>query len=140
MTAQVSRWENVVQGAWRERWAVGDVAFFEYHCLESLGSGDATAWLHSHQRATVIRALCDVGEEGISLDERFRFGEQGVYTVRFADGLEWDVFEDELLIDPACFTRPDPPSPDQAVYRVGAGGVAPPRSHPAPAPGIGLGG
>ena len=110
-------WDNVVQDCWREGWAVGDRAFFEYHCFEDLSSGDAAAWLRSHQQVTVIRGLFDAAQDR-TLSERFEEGEQGVYSVRFADGLVWDVFEDELLVDPGHFTRPDPPSPEQARYRV----------------------
>ena len=41
--------------------------------------------------------------------ERMDEGMVLVYRVRFDDGLEWDVFEDELLTDPSQFERDDPP-------------------------------
>jgi len=35
-----------------------------------------------------------------------------VYTIRFPDGLEWDAFEDELLISPKYYDKEwDPPIP-----------------------------
>jgi hypothetical protein len=36
-----------------------------------------------------------------------------VYQVRFDDGLEWSVFEDELLTSPDEFERADPPRQPQ---------------------------
>lgn len=91
----------------RRRWAVGDIAYLEYHCTESRSSGDAPAWLRSHQLVTVTEGLHDVDPPS-----------PGVYTVRFPDGLEWGVFPDEMFTDPRCFRRPDPPSPDQDRFRV----------------------
>jgi hypothetical protein len=43
------------------------------------------------------------------LAERGPEGWPVAYRVEFPDGLEWDVFEDELLTGPEHFTRPDPP-------------------------------
>lgn len=34
-----------------------------------------------------------------------------MYKVRFNDGFEGTVFEDELLDDPSEYERPDPPTP-----------------------------
>ena len=93
----------------RDQWQPGDVAHFEYHCLESLESQDAPAWLHSHQRITVLRED-ESDAYGDTLDERADNGQPKVYTVRFGDGLEWSAFEDELLTDPKGYERPDPPS------------------------------
>ena len=72
---------------------------FEYHCWESEDSGDAELWHHTHQFVSVIRKL-KVGQE---VDE-----EVGkMYQVEFTDGLNWDVFDDELLKYSSEFIRPD---------------------------------
>lgn len=64
-------------------------AFFEYHCWESPESADAVLWLHTRQIVEIIRPLssdeCDIDEIG------------QMYLVRFSDGLEYSVFQDELL-------------------------------------------
>lgn len=80
---------------------VGKEFWFEYHCNESPASPDAPAWYHSHQKVLVLRR---------GNDEHDKFPEEPkIYTVRFNDGLEWDVFDDELLNSPQEFYRPDPP-------------------------------
>ncbi|KKN82324.1 hypothetical protein LCGC14_0311370 [marine sediment metagenome] len=68
-----------------ERW-------FEYHCYEGEDSADAELWHHTHQRVIVIGTVADV--------------DQPMYRVRFKDGLEYDVFDDELLQSPSEFERP----------------------------------
>lgn len=73
--------------------------WFEYHCHEGHDSGDAEAWYRSHQRVEIVRPLSD--------DET----DAPMFRVRFADGHEHDVFEDELVGSPANFYRPDPPKP-----------------------------
>lgn len=90
---------------------VGSRQWFEYHCNESHDSGDAQVWYRSHQQCEVLRiADCDpVFFTGFR--ERADAGHQLLYRVRFDDGLEWDVFEDELVDSPADFCRPDPPKP-----------------------------
>lgn len=94
---------------WREQWSPGDQAWFEYHCLESPESGDAPAWYHSHQLVTV---LGEGDHDGFgTFADRSEAGQPKVYNVRFDDGLEWSVFEDELLTDPAGYERPDPERP-----------------------------
>lgn len=95
----------------REDWEPGAVAWFEYHCYEGLDSSDAKAWLRSHQQVTVLRH--DANDHDClrpeTMAEREEAGQPCTYRVRFADGLTWDVFEDELLTDQAGFYRPDPP-------------------------------
>lgn len=92
----------------RESWRPGDHAWFEYHCFESDASLDAVVWHHSQQVVTVLREAEHDGGWG-SLDERAEAGTPKVYRVRFADGLEYDAFEDELLTDSRYFSRPAPP-------------------------------
>lgn len=90
------------------------VLWFEYHCNESHDSPDAPVWYRSHQQVTVLAlnayddtpALLD---ELPTLVERGEAGEVLTYRVRFADGLEWDVFEDELDTTKENWCRPDPP-------------------------------
>ena len=94
----------------REHWSPGETAWFEYHCYEGHDSGDAKAWYHSHQRVTVIKEGDHDGHWG-TFKERMDAGTPKCYRVRFADGLEWDVFEDELVTSVADFSRPNPPSP-----------------------------
>ena len=89
--------------------------WFEYHCWEDHRSADAPIWYRSHQQ---VLNLGHVGPEGHdpcladeipTRQERAYEGCPCLYRVRFEDGLEWDVFEDELLDSPEEFTRPDPP-------------------------------
>lgn len=93
----------------REQWYPGDMTWFEYHCNESDDSPDAPAWHHSHQRARVLWESKNTDAwPGSIFRERAEAGQPKVYHVRFADGLTWDAFEDELLLDPKWFERRDP--------------------------------
>ena len=69
--------------------------YFEYHCYEGEDSGDAIVWHHTHQKVEVLRRV------------NLNHIEFKVYRVRFADGLEYDVFGDELMKSPADYYRPD---------------------------------
>ncbi|MHB9044325.1 MAG: hypothetical protein ACYC35_00145 [Pirellulales bacterium] len=90
-------------------WATGSRVWFEYHCRESHDSQDAPAWYHSHQQVEVL-GLSDCEQISFTTsEERANEAMVLVYRVRFDDGLEWDVFEDELLTDPSQFERDDPP-------------------------------
>ena len=109
MTAIPNEAGGGVRDDLREAWAVGEQAWFEYHCWESPESGDAEVWFHSHQVATVLAEGEHDGWEGSTFAERAEAGQPKVYVVLFTDGLEWDVFEDELTTDPSGFVRPDPP-------------------------------
>ena len=94
-----------------EVWATGSRAWFEYHCSESHDSSDAPAWYHSHQQVEVL-GLTDCEQVSFTtFAERMNEGMVLVYRVRFDDGLEWSVFEDELLMNPSEFERDDPPKP-----------------------------
>ena len=64
---------------------------FEYHCYEGEDSSDAELWHHTHQPVTVLAKV-----EGIRM-----------YRVRFSDGLEYDVFDDELVASSAEYERPN---------------------------------
>lgn len=93
----------------KEKWLPGEVASFEYHCLESDDSSDAAMWHHSHQNCTVLSLTSAEGDwPGSTFNERGEEGMPHVYRVRFADGFEYDAFEDELMTGPAFFYRPDP--------------------------------
>ena len=92
----------------KEQWRPNEQAWFEYHCYEGHDSSDAQAWYRSHQRVTVLHendgelrfgTMAERGEEGMPV----------LYTVRFTDGLEYAVFEDELSTSKADWERPDPP-------------------------------
>lgn len=97
---------------WKEEWTPGETAWFEYHCWESLDSNDALVWLHSHQRVTVVGRdpNNDSAWEGSTFNERAEEACLRVYTARFVDGLEWTVFEDELLTEREDFCMSDPPA------------------------------
>lgn len=93
----------------KQDWLPGEVAWFEYHCYEGHDSADAQAWYRSHQQVTVLR-VSEPGPEGTTAEERDEAGWSRCYRVRFADGLEWDVFEDELLTGSEHFYCADPPA------------------------------
>lgn len=86
---------------------VGKNYWFEYHCWESHESADAKVWYHSHQKCLVLKMV----EEGCghTFRQRADNGQQALFRVRFNDGVEWDVFEDELDTSKSFFERPDPP-------------------------------
>jgi len=73
---------------------------FEYHCYEGEDSGDAELWHHTHQQVTILAKLPD--SEAIGSGQPIK-----MYHIRFADGFEYDCFEDELVRSPADFERPD---------------------------------
>lgn len=90
----------------------GQRLWFEYHCNESVDSAHFFLWQRTHQQVDVIK-LDPNGEEpepGSTLIERCENGMCCCYIVRFDDGLETTVFEDELLNSPEQFCRPDFPS------------------------------
>lgn len=95
----------------------GSRRWFEYHCWESDASQDAELWYRSHSPVTVLGlARNERGELamesmgfGWSFTERGEAGVPLVYTVRFDDGFEADVTEDELHMSPERFVRPSPP-------------------------------
>jgi hypothetical protein len=88
---------------------IGGRYWFEYHCWESHKSADAQVWYRSHQQCTVL-GFADSEEPGFTtIGERAEAGHCMCYRVRFDDGLEWIVFEDELLDSPDDFQRADPP-------------------------------
>lgn len=94
----------------------GSLKWFEYHCFESSQSCDAHLWYRSHQPVLVLGLAEDYSElEGTTAIERGEFGQPLVYRVRFLDGFEGDVWEDELMESPADYYRPDPMRPK--IYR-----------------------
>ncbi len=70
--------------------------WFEYHCYEGEDSCDAELWHHTHQQVTVLCKETDIDEADTGK----------IYLVGFADGLEYDVFDDELVKDGNDFYRP----------------------------------
>lgn len=68
--------------------------YFEYHCYEGEDSGDAELWRHTHQQVEVLNKIPDCDESRM-------------YSVRFNDGFEYDVFDDELMKTPKEYFRPD---------------------------------
>lgn len=80
---------NVILGNTYKRW-------FEYHCYEGEDSCDAKLWHHTHQEVIVLHEL-----ENIDIET----GQ--MYRVKFTDGFEAGVFEDELVESPAEFYRGD---------------------------------
>lgn len=95
-------------------YAPGSVLWFEYHCWEHPDSADAPAWHRSHQLVTVL--ALEVNEPaGMTAAERREATMPFTYTVRFADGLEWCAFEDEVGTNRDSWDRPDPPPNAHAV-------------------------
>lgn len=86
---------------------VGKQMWFEYHCFESEQSCDKHLWKRSHQIVNVL----DISEMGggDTMIDRLENGEPRVYRIEFEDGLVGDAFEDELMLSPDEFVRPDPP-------------------------------
>ena len=72
--------------------------WFEYHCYEGEDSGDAELWHHTHQQVQVLKKIQDAHDKDC---------EVSMYCVRFSDGFEWDVWDDELVKSPSEFYRPD---------------------------------
>ena len=87
----------------------GSKWYFEYHCWESPKSSDAELWYRSHTQVTVLHCVNEDDFGGMTFDERCEAATQLVYRVRFPDGFEGDVFEDELLTSEKFYERPDPP-------------------------------
>jgi hypothetical protein len=79
---------------------IGKEFWFEYHCNESHSSCDAELWYHSHKKVKVLERGDDDHDEHPE--------EPKIYKVRFEDGWEYHVFEDELMDTPKEFYRPDP--------------------------------
>lgn len=69
--------------------------YFEYHCYEGEDSADAELWHHTHQ---YVHVLCQLADRDVDVQ---------MYKVAFEDGLEYDVFGDELLAGPDEGYRPD---------------------------------
>lgn len=67
--------------------------WFEYHCYEGEDSGDAELWHHTHQQVIVLNR------------EESDPGEPLLYRVKFSDGFEYTVFDDELVKSPTEFMR-----------------------------------
>jgi len=96
---------------------IGAEVFFEYHCLESEASADAELWHQTHQQVTVLSRDDDGGDYSETLEKRIEMAEIIMYRVRFADGFESDVFEDELMFSESDYCRPDPPSKSEKGRR-----------------------
>lgn len=79
-------------------WRPGELAYFEYHCCQSHESSDAEIWYRSQQPVEVL-GIVEPGV-GRTMMKRIEYNIPRIYRVRFLDGLEWDVFEDELLTSP----------------------------------------
>jgi len=73
--------------------------WFEYHCYEGEDSCDAELWHHTHQQVIILHLLAQ------SKGDIVNHGK--MYSVRFDDGFEYDVFEEELVASPKDFYRPD---------------------------------
>ena len=69
---------------------------FEYHCYEGEDSGDAELWHHTHQPVTVLLRTQHGHHDS---------GTPTMYRVRFADGLESEVFNDELVASETDYER-----------------------------------
>jgi hypothetical protein len=70
---------------------------FEYHCYEGEDSNDAELWHHTHQQVVILKKEVNIDEVYVGK----------MYRVRFSDGFEYDVCNDELVKDKSEFRRPD---------------------------------
>ena len=86
----------------------GQVLWFEYHCTESKESAHFHLWKRTHRRVEVLGLDpdSDVPEPKTTFNQRCHEGIQCLYRVRFSDGYEDTVFEDELLDATDQFCRP----------------------------------
>jgi hypothetical protein len=106
----------------RERWEPGKWACYEYRSAESEDSPDAQLWHRTHQLVSVLSG--PHAEPGVDYAptamQRTEAGLPYTYRVEFPDGLEYDVFEDELLVSERYFTRPDyqaaEPAPERRMF------------------------
>jgi hypothetical protein len=87
----------------KDKWEIGESAFFEYHCFRSHNSQDALLWYHDHQPVEVIAHCGELPYEEYAsnpeidtLRKRIDAGIPYCYRVKFQDGLEYTVMEDEL--------------------------------------------
>ena len=71
--------------------------WFEYHCYEGEDSADAELWHHTHQQVKILHKEPNIDE--------FETGR--IYQVRFQDGFESVVFNDELMGNLSEYYRPD---------------------------------
>jgi len=71
--------------------------WFEYHCYEGEDSSDAELWHHTHQQVTILNKITNIDEADVGR----------MYRVRFNNGFEYDVCDDELVSSPSEFERPD---------------------------------
>jgi hypothetical protein len=92
----------------------GSKRWFEYHCLESLGSLDAELWYRSHRKVTV-GACCNREYAKYSQEERYKEGIPLAYHVVFEDGYKGDAMEDELMQSRKQFNRPNPPKKPKVI-------------------------
>lgn len=86
---------------------VGDIVFFEYHCLEDHRSNDADLWYHSHQQVEILGMDENDGVFIYSQDLRYECGHPIAYRIRFSDGFEHTATEDELLDSEEDYCRPE---------------------------------
>jgi hypothetical protein len=101
----------------KEEWSPDQTAWFEYHCWESDSSGDAKTWYHSHQQVKILShdpSDHDCLRPAPWSQRSSDGGQPCLYRVQFADGYIADVFEDELLVDPKGYERPDPPKLEES--------------------------
>ena len=97
----------------KNSWRPGEVAYFEYHCYMGHDSSDAEAWYRSQQPVTIL----SVTALGVGKTARARLnnGEPRVYKVRWQDGFEYDVMEDELYVDRSHFVDACKPPPSEEI-------------------------
>jgi hypothetical protein len=93
----------------------GTKLYFEYHCWESLQSGDAELWLRSHSLVEVLGCMNNDDYGHMTFDQRCYEACQLVYKIKFEDGFIGEAFEDELLDSPDEYERPEPPKRSEAT-------------------------
>lgn len=100
-------------------WMPGERSWFEYHCNESVDSAHAEWWYRTRQPVTILgRADCEPCAWQSTAAERSAWLTPRIYAVRWDDGFEGDVFEDELHESPDYEWLDDPQYIEPPIRRI----------------------
>jgi GNAT superfamily N-acetyltransferase len=111
--SEIKRFYSPLESGNKNQWHSGEAAFFEYHCNRAHDSGDAEVWYRSHQPVTILKTV-HVGV-GRTFSSRGNNGEPKIYKVKWNDGFEHDVFEDELFSDSSYWNEQFCPPPQEEI-------------------------
>lgn len=89
----------------RDSWGPGERALFEHHGREGDTSFDPALGRRSLSGVTVLGVANRASVQGLTFFQRGENGSPLTYRVRFDDGHETTVFEDELLVQDGAHVR-----------------------------------